>query len=202
MRKVHQDIKIIRRKQKFTYYEYLEDLGFYTFPFKLKRRLTKENRWFKMRIKVRKYYDSIKTYQLRKIATKYRPRILNGERNFVSAMTYRIDAFILRLTLARTPFQAREMVRAGYILINHTIITNFNHKLNIGDMMVSRVSSYFNKTFNLLKRNSFIGFGVPRFIRYNFKLPAILILRAPKRHEVLFGEKIDLTRLMSCLKVV
>jgi ribosomal protein S4 len=199
--KVHKDIKILRRPHKFIYYEYLEDLGFYTFPYKLKKRLSKENRWFKMRIKVRKYYDSLKVYQLRKVATIAGPCILHSTKSFISAMTYRIDALILRLAFARTPFQAREMVRAGFILVNYTTITTFKYKINVGDMIISKVTYYFYKTLKLLRRNSFVGFGVPRFIRYNFKLPAILILRAPKRNEVLFGEKIDLSRLMSYLKV-
>jgi hypothetical protein len=53
--------------------------------------------------------------------------------NFVSAMTYRYRLLlILRLTLARTPFQARRNGTSKDIfLINHTIITNFNHKIKI-----------------------------------------------------------------------
>jgi len=202
LRKVKKDIKLMISKCKYSYFEYLEDLGFYTFPYKFKKILKKENRWFKMRIKVRKYYDSLKTYQLRKIATIYRPRVLDSDRSFVTAMTFRIDAFILRLGFARTPFHSREMVRAGYIYVNDTPITNFNHKLSVGDIMTSKVTNYFTNMLKLLKNNYFIGFGVPKFLRYNFKLPAIMILRAPKRNEVLFGEKIDLTRLMSSLKIV
>jgi ribosomal protein S4 len=201
-KKVNKDIKLMIAKCKYTYFEYLEDLGIYTFMYKFKKTITKENRWFKFRIKVRRYYDSLKAYQLRKIATIYRPRVLNSNRSFLSAMTYRADAFILRLGFARTPFHSREMVRAGYIFCNNIQIKNFHHKFNIGDIMTSKISNYFNNNLKLLRRNSFVGFGVPRFLRYNFKLPAIIILRTPKRNETLFGEKIDLTRLMSALKII
>jgi hypothetical protein len=53
MRKVHQDIKIIRKKTKvYIFMKYLEDLGFYTFPFNIKKKTyRKKIDGFKMRNK-------------------------------------------------------------------------------------------------------------------------------------------------------
>ena len=57
-------------------------------------------------------------------------------------------------------FIHEEMVRARlYFFVNNIQIKNFHYKFNIGDIMTSKVSNYFNNNLKLLRRNSFVGFG-------------------------------------------
>ena len=101
----------------------------------------KRNRLFQKRLfekqQFKNFYGCIPEYQLKNLFRKLlkKKNKINMFKNFVITLESRLDINILRLRLARTIFQAKQLINHKKIKVNNKIISKPNFILNKGDII-------------------------------------------------------------------
>ncbi len=101
----------------------------------------KRNKFFQKRLfekqQFKNFYGCIPEYQLKNLFKKFskKDNKINMFKNFVITLESRLDINILRLRLARTIFQSKQLINHKKIKVNNKIVSKPNFLLNKGDVI-------------------------------------------------------------------
>jgi len=101
----------------------------------------KRNKFFQKRLfekqQFKNFYGCIPEYQLKNLFKKLskRKNKINIFKNFVITLESRLDINVLRLKLAKTIFQAKQLINHKKIKVNNKIVSKPNLLLKKGDLI-------------------------------------------------------------------
>ena len=101
----------------------------------------KRNKFFQKRLfekqQFKFFYGCIPEYQLKNLFQKLKKKQdkMNTFKNFILLLESRLDIVIVRLRLARTIFQAKQLINHNKIKVNNFIINKPNYILKKGDII-------------------------------------------------------------------
>jgi small subunit ribosomal protein S4 len=97
----------------------------------------------------------------------------------------RLDALVLRSGLARTIYQARQMVSHGHIAVNDRKVDKPSFRLRPDDVVQVRERSRDKHPFLVAREGGYAPDGeTPRYLEVNLPALAFRLDRHPNRHEV------------------
>lgn len=101
----------------------------------------KRNKFFQKRLfekqQLKNFYGCIPEYQLKNLFKKLNQKKnqINTFKNFILLLESRLDIIVLRLKLAKTIFQSKQLINHGKIQVNNKIINKSNYLLKKGDLI-------------------------------------------------------------------
>ncbi|SFD05438.1 30S ribosomal protein S4 [Streptomyces aidingensis] len=97
----------------------------------------------------------------------------------------RLDALVLRSGLARTVYQARQMVVHGHIEVNGRKVDRPSCRVRPGDVVRVRERSREKHPFQVAREGGWAGDGAaPRYLEVNLPALAFRLDRDPQRREI------------------
>ncbi|MGP4110952.1 30S ribosomal protein S4 [Streptomyces sp. 4N509B] len=97
----------------------------------------------------------------------------------------RLDALVLRAGLARTIYQARQMVVHGHIAVNDRKVDKPSYRLRPGDVVAVRERSRDKHPFLVAREGGWAPDGeTPRYLEVNLPALAFRLEREPTRAEI------------------
>ena len=97
----------------------------------------------------------------------------------------RLDALVLRSGLARTIYQARQMVVHGHIEVNGRKVDRPSFRVRPDDVVSVRERSRAKTPFQVAKAGGWAGEGeTPRYLQVNLDMLAFRLDRDPNRREI------------------
>jgi small subunit ribosomal protein S4 len=148
----------------------------------------KQNSDYKVRLlekqRLRAQYDISE----RQMARAYdRARKSDGKTSdaLVIELERRLDALVLRSGLARTIYQARQMVVHGHIAVNDRKVDKPSYRLKPDDVVQVRERSRTKHPFLVAREGGYAPDGeTPRYLEVNLEALAFRLDRAPNRKEI------------------
>jgi ribosomal protein S4 len=101
----------------------------------------KRNKFYQKRLfekqQLKNFYGCIPEYQLKNLYKKLskKDNKINTYKNFLILIESRLDINVLRFRLARTIFQAKQLINHNKVKVNNKIINKPNFLLKKGDMV-------------------------------------------------------------------
>jgi len=101
----------------------------------------KRNKFFQKRLfekqQLKNFYGCIPEYQLKNLFKKLNKKEnkINIFKNFILLLESRLDIIVVRLKLAKTIFQAKQLINHNKIQINNKIVNKSNFLLKKGDII-------------------------------------------------------------------
>lgn len=101
----------------------------------------KRNKFFQKRLfekqQLKNFYGCIPEYQIKNLFKKLNKKKnkINTFKNFILLLESRLDIVVVRLKLAKTIFQSKQLINHGKIQINNQIINKSNYLLKKGDII-------------------------------------------------------------------
>jgi small subunit ribosomal protein S4 len=103
----------------------------------------------------------------------------------ITELERRLDALVLRSGLARTVYQARQMVVHGHIAVNGRKVDKPSFRVNPDDVVQVRERSRAKHPFLVAREGGYAPDGeTPRYLEVNLEALAFRLDRHPQRHEV------------------
>ncbi|MEW1659333.1 MULTISPECIES: 30S ribosomal protein S4 [unclassified Streptomyces] len=97
----------------------------------------------------------------------------------------RLDALVLRSGLARTIYQARQMVVHGHISVNDRKVDKPSFRVRPGDVVMVRERSRDKHPFQVAREGGYAPDGeTPRYLEVNLQALAFRLDRDPNRKEI------------------
>ena len=97
----------------------------------------------------------------------------------------RLDALVLRSGIARTIYQARQMVVHGHIAVNGKKVDKPSFRVRPDDVVQVRERSKEKTLFTIAREGGFAPDGeTPRYLQVNLKGLAFRLDREPNRKEI------------------
>lgn len=97
----------------------------------------------------------------------------------------RLDALVLRSGLARTIYQARQMVVHGHIAVNERKVDKPSFRVGPGDVVQVRERSRTKQPFQVAREGGYATDGeTPRYLEVNLQALAFRLDRDPNRKEI------------------
>ncbi|MBA0050806.1 30S ribosomal protein S4 [Streptomyces sp. AJS327] len=124
----------------------------------------------------------------RQMARAYERARKTGEKTgeaLVVELERRLDALVLRSGLARTIYQARQMVVHGHIAVNGRKVDKPSYRLRPEDVVAVRERSRSKHPFQVAREGGYALDGeVPRYLEVNLEALAFRLDREPNRKEI------------------
>lgn len=101
----------------------------------------KRNKFFQKRLfekqQLKNFYGCIPEYQLKNLFKKLNKKEnkINTFKNFILFLESRLDIVVVRLKLAKTIFQSKQLINHGKIQVNNQIVNKSNYLLKKGDII-------------------------------------------------------------------
>lgn len=101
----------------------------------------KRNKFFQKRLfekqQLKNFYGCIPEYQIKNLFKKLNKKKnkINTFKNFILLLESRLDIIVVRLKLAKTIFQSKQLINHGKIQVNNQIINKSNYLLKKGDII-------------------------------------------------------------------
>ncbi|SDP16172.1 30S ribosomal protein S4 [Actinacidiphila guanduensis] len=148
----------------------------------------KQNSDYKTRLlekqRLRAQYDISERQMLRAYDRAKKVEGKTGEALIVE-LERRLDALVLRSGLARTIYQARQMVVHGHIEVNGRKVDKPSYRLRPEDVVQVRERSREKTPFLVAREGGWAGEGeTPRYLQVNLPALAFRLDREPNRREV------------------
>ncbi|MFJ6751599.1 MULTISPECIES: 30S ribosomal protein S4 [unclassified Streptomyces] len=148
----------------------------------------KQNSDYKVRLlekqRLRAQYDISE----RQMARAYdRARKVEGKTGeaLIIELERRLDALVLRSGIARTIYQARQMVVHGHIAVNDRKVDKPSFRVRPGDVVVVRERSREKHPFQVAREGGYDTDGeTPRYLEVNLPALAFRLDRDPNRKEI------------------
>ncbi|MFC7217778.1 30S ribosomal protein S4 [Streptomyces polyrhachis] len=97
----------------------------------------------------------------------------------------RLDALVLRSGVARTVYQARQMVVHGHIEVNGRKVDKPSYRVRPGDVVTVRERSREKHPFQVAREGGYAGEGeTPKYLEVNLPALAFRLDRDPNRKEI------------------
>ena len=148
----------------------------------------KQNSDYKVRLvekqRLRAQYDLSETQMARAFDRARKVEGKTGEA-LISELETRLDSLVLRSGIARTIYQARQMVVHGHIEVNGGKVNRPSFQLKPGFVVTVRERSKEKTPFLVAREGGNAGEGqTPKYLEVNLKALAFRLDRAPQRREV------------------
>jgi ribosomal protein S4 len=150
------------------------------------------------RQKFRKYYATLKYYQMKnfyiKSIKKTQNENINGLIRFTSIIEKRLGSIVYRMNFCKTIQEGHQRIRTGYYLVNGKEITYPNYIVKLGDI-ISVNPVYKNNIrieFEELLKKNLLVFTYPKYMLVDYKSFAGMVIRDPLPKEVPYFGNIDL----------
>nr|WP_202447829.1 30S ribosomal protein S4 [Streptomyces sp. SID5468] len=148
----------------------------------------KQNSDYKVRLlekqRLRAQYDISET-QMRRAYD--RARKVEGKTGdaLIIELERRLDALVLRAGLARTIYQARQMVVHGHIEVNGRKVDRPSFRVRPDDVVMVRERSRAKTPFQIAREGGWAGEGeAPKYLQVNLQALAFRLDREPNRREI------------------
>ncbi|WP_049564451.1 30S ribosomal protein S4 [Streptomyces sp. SBT349] len=148
----------------------------------------KQNSDYKVRLlekqRLRAQYDISERQMVRAYE---RARKVSGKTGeaLIIELERRLDALVLRSGLARTIYQARQMVVHGHIAVNDRKVDKPSYRVRPEDVVSVRERSRAKHPFLVAREGGWSGEGdAPRYLQVNLEALAFRLDRDPNRSEV------------------
>jgi small subunit ribosomal protein S4 len=134
--------------------------------------------------RLRAQYD-ISERQLARAYDRSRKANLKAGDALLIELERRLDALVLRSGLARTIYQARQMVVHGHIQVNDRKVDKPSFRVRPGDVVQVRERSRDKHPFLVAREGGYAGEGEPaRYLEINLPALAFRLDREPLRKEI------------------
>jgi small subunit ribosomal protein S4 len=148
----------------------------------------KKNSDYKVRLlekqRLRAQYD-ISESQMRRAYDRARKTGEKTGERLVVELERRLDALVLRSGLARTIYQARQMVVHGHISVNDRKVDKPSFQVKPGDVVMVRERSRSKHPFQVAREGGYDTEGeTPRYLEVNLQALAFRLDRDPNRKEI------------------
>lgn len=148
----------------------------------------KQNSDYKVRLvekqRLRAQYDISETQMARAFDRARKVEGKTGEA-LISELETRLDSLVLRSGIARTIYQARQMVVHGHIEVNGGKVNRPSFQLKPGFVVTVRDRSKEKTPFQVAREGGNAGEGATvKYLEVNLKALAFRLDRAPQRREV------------------
>lgn len=148
----------------------------------------KQNSDYKVRLlekqRLRAQYDLSETQLSRAFDRARKSEAKTGEA-LISDLERRLDALVLRAGLARTIYQARQMVVHGHIEVNGQKVNKPSFSVKPGYVVTVRERSKNKHPFQVAREGGYAGEGAtPKYLEVNLKALAFRLDREPQRREI------------------
>lgn len=148
----------------------------------------KQNSDYKVRLlekqRLRAQYDISERQMIRAYERAHKAPGKTGEALIVE-LERRLDALVLRAGLARTIYQARQMVVHGHIEVNGRKVDKPSFRVSPDDVVTVRERSRGKHPFLVAREGGYALDGeTPRYLQVNREALAFRLDRAPNRNEV------------------
>ncbi|CAL9380753.1 30S ribosomal protein S4 [Streptomyces albus] len=148
----------------------------------------KQNSDYKVRLlekqRLRAQYD-ISESQMRRAYERARKTDLKTGEALVIELERRLDALVLRAGLARTIYQARQMVVHGHIAVNGRKVDKPSFRVRPDDVVTVRERSRDKYPFQVAREGGYAPEGeTPRYLQVNLQALAFRLDRDPNRKEI------------------
>ena len=148
----------------------------------------KQNSDYKVRLlekqRLRAQYD-ISESQMRRAYDRARKTDVKTGEALVVELERRLDALVLRSGLARTIYQARQMVVHGHISVNERKVDKPSVLVKPGDVVMVRERSRNKHPFQVAREGGYDTEGeTPRYLEVNLQALAFRLDREPNRKEI------------------
>ena len=148
----------------------------------------KQNSDYKVRLlekqRLRAQYDVSERQLVRAYERAAKTQGKTGEA-LVIELERRLDALVLRSGIARTIYQARQMVVHGHIEVNGHKVDKPSFRVKPDDVVMVRERSRQKPLFEVAREGGFAADGeTPRYLQVNLKALAFRLDREPNRKEV------------------
>lgn len=148
----------------------------------------KQNSDYKVRLlekqRLRAQYD-INEKQMRRAYDRARKTDVKTGEALVVELERRLDALVLRSGIARTIYQARQMVVHGHISVNDRKVDTPSLRVKPGDVVMVRERSRSKHPFQVAREGGYAPDGeTPRYLEVNLQALAFRLDREPNRKEI------------------
>ena len=148
----------------------------------------KQNSDYKVRLlekqRLRAQYDISERQMARAYDRAKKAEGKTGEA-LVVELERRLDALVLRSGIARTIYQARQMVVHGHIQVNGGKVDKPSFRVRPDDVVMVRERSRTKPLFEVAREGGFAADGeTPRYLQVNLKALAFRLDRDPNRKEI------------------
>ena len=148
----------------------------------------KQNSDYKVRLlekqRLRAQYDLSERQLVRAYERASKTNMKTGEA-LVIELERRLDALVLRSGIARTIYQARQMVVHGHIQVNGQKVDKPSFRVRPDDVVQVRERSKEKTLFTIAREGGFAPDGeTPRYLQVNLKALAFRLDREPNRKEI------------------
>ena len=148
----------------------------------------KQNSDYKVRLlekqRLRAQYDISERQLVRAYDRASKVQGKTGEALIVE-LERRLDALVLRSGIARTIYQARQMVVHGHIEVNGRKVNKPSFQVKPGYVVTVRERSKEKYPFQVAREGGYAGEGqTPRYLEVNLKALAFRLDREPQRREI------------------
>ncbi|GGY49546.1 30S ribosomal protein S4 [Streptomyces omiyaensis] len=148
----------------------------------------KQNSDYKVRLlekqRLRAQYDISERQMARAYDRAKKAEGKTGEA-LVVELERRLDALVLRSGIARTIYQARQMVVHGHIQVNGGKVDKPSFRVRPDDVVMVREKSRAKTLFQVAREGGFAPDGeTPRYLQVNLKALAFRLDREPNRKEI------------------
>ncbi|MER5931441.1 30S ribosomal protein S4 [Streptomyces venezuelae] len=148
----------------------------------------KQNSDYKVRLlekqRLRAQYDISERQMARAYDRAKKAEGKTGEA-LVVELERRLDALVLRSGIARTIYQARQMVVHGHIEVNGGKVDKPSFRVRPDDVITVRERSREKHPFQVAREGGYAGEGeAPRYLQINLKALAFRLDRDPQRKEI------------------
>ncbi|MDJ0381038.1 30S ribosomal protein S4 [Streptomyces sp. 12297] len=148
----------------------------------------KQNSDYKVRLlekqRLRAQYDISERQMARAYDRAKKAEGKTGEA-LVVELERRLDALVLRSGIARTIYQARQMVVHGHIEVNGGKVDKPSFRVRPDDVITVRERSRDKHPFQVAREGGYAGEGeAPRYLQINLKALAFRLDRDPNRKEI------------------
>ena len=135
--------------------------------------------------KLKGYYGNITERQFRKYYQEASRRQGDTGENMIGLLERRLDALVLRSGIARTIYQARQMVVHGHIEVNGQKVDKPSFRVKPDDVVMVRERSRSKTLFEVSRAGGFAPDGeTPRYLQVNLRALAFRLDREPNRKEI------------------
>ncbi|WP_059008439.1 30S ribosomal protein S4 [Streptomyces specialis] len=148
----------------------------------------KQNSDYKVRLlekqRLRAQYDISERQMVRAYERARKVTGKTGEALIIE-LERRLDALVLRSGLARTIYQARQMVVHGHIAVNDRKVDKPSYRVRPDDIVSVRERSRAKHPFLVAREGGYAGAGeTPRYLQVNLESLAFRLDRDPNRAEI------------------
>lgn len=143
-------------------------------------------------MKLRAYYGNINLKKFKKFLNFTLKPNIDFMSNLLLLFECRLDLILYRINFFKTPLEAKQYIKAGIILVNNRVVTNYKQQIYLNDIISIKNKEKYYKNFLKRLKLKHILYNFPRYIEVNYKIMKCILIFYPKLSDLPLGFKKDL----------